>query len=169
MWASDWIKMSSHQEPLPTEKWQAAQMMFSTRFLLSGAHMTGNMVTTGSRRATWEQRDTVADPCGPLEVFKWLVREEKCLTRSGSSLLQDTGKLTLLALSLQLSFTRVNSWCTSGRDYPLTVTPSSRHLSRAKDRAEGAQRQLRFLSVKGDSTVTLLSSGHSSPLDNRCF
>jgi len=35
--------------------------------------------------------------------------------------------LTLLALSLQLSFTRVNSWCTSSQDYPLTVTPSNRH------------------------------------------
>ena len=56
---------------------------------------------------------------------------------------------------------------------PHSVTASRRCSSRAKDRAEGAQRQHSFPPVKaaGDlpSTVTLVSSGCSSPLDNRCF
>lgn len=56
---------------------------------------------------------------------------------------------------------------------PHSVSPSSRHMYRAKDRAEGAQRQRSFPPVKATedlaSTVTLVSSGHSSPLDNRCF
>lgn len=70
IWASNWIKMSSQQEPLPTEKWQAARIWFLPSFLLSGAHMTEYTVTAGSRRATWEQRHTVADTCGPSKVFK---------------------------------------------------------------------------------------------------
>lgn len=57
---------------------------FLLTFLLSGAHMTESMVITDSRRATWEQRDTVADSCGPSEVFKWLAREVECYFGSGS-------------------------------------------------------------------------------------
>lgn len=118
---SRWAANKSHYQlkSISLPKW-----CFLPCFLLSGACMTKSMVITSSRRATWEQRDTVAESCGPSGVlFKWLAKGGVSSWVWLPGLLQGMWMLTSLALSLQLSeVARVNSWCTFSQDYPLALS-----------------------------------------------
>lgn len=88
-------------------------------------------------------------------------------------LAQDTPVLTSPSLSLQLSLTEFTAGHPAGLS-PHSGTLSRRHSLRAKDQAEGAQRQCSVPppgKVTGDlpSTVTLEHPGHSLSLANLCF
>lgn len=120
-----------------------------------------SIIKPNCQRASWEQRDAAIDSHGHSAAFKLLSGEVECLTGSGSQVCYSMPLMTLVTLSLPLSCTGVNSWCTFRLDYPLTVTPGSRSSSRAKDRAEGAQRQHKspLLRPSGDlAAIDMLES-----------